>query len=102
MTRDDIIRLAREAGFIVAGDPDDLCVIVDDNDCIATNEVMRFAALVAAHEREACAKVCDDLVGDGMRGTPEWNSGVLNCVAAIRERSESERREEFFRKFGND
>ena len=50
--------------------------------------LQRFAALVAAHEREACAKVCDDLVGDGMMGTAEWNSGVLNCVAAIRARRE--------------
>jgi len=39
-----------------------------------------------AAEREACAKVCDDLVADGMMGTPEWNSGVLNCATAIRAR----------------
>ena len=61
MTREDVLRMAREAGFIVAGDPDDLCVIVDDNDCIATNEVMRFAALIAQAENEACAKVCEGL-----------------------------------------
>ena len=45
-------------------------------------------ARARAEEREACAKVCDDLVADGMRGTPEWNSGVLNCAAAIRARGD--------------
>lgn len=50
MTREDIIRLAREAGLTQkpfcrwGGYLDDL---------------MRFAALVAAAEREACAKVCE-------------------------------------------
>jgi len=81
MNRDDIIRMAREAGFIVAGDPDDLSVIVDDNDCIATNEVMRFAALVAAAEREACAKVCE-------RKSPVKGGEVF--AARIRERGATE------------
>jgi hypothetical protein len=47
MTRDDIIRMAREARFEqIAGD-DWVCF---------TEEIERFAALVAAAEREACAK----------------------------------------------
>ena len=46
MTPNDIIRMAREAGS----------VIVDPN---AVPIVMRFAALVAAAEREACAKEAD-------------------------------------------
>jgi hypothetical protein len=44
MTRDDIIRMAREAGLWMTSD-----------ERIAAVE--RFAALVAAHEREACAKL---------------------------------------------
>jgi len=77
MTRDDILRLVEESGF-------------DLNMFSPTGRDFfeRFAELVAAEEREACAKVCDALVADGMRGTPEWNSGVLNCVAAIRARGE--------------
>lgn len=51
MTRDDIIRMAREAGlsndFGNLGYP-------------YFPELKRFAALVAAAEREACAKVCDE------------------------------------------
>ena len=48
MTRDDIIRMAREA------DREWDC----DRDMVEWLEC--FAALVAAAEREACAKVCDD------------------------------------------
>jgi hypothetical protein len=46
MTRDDIIRLARESGII---QPE-----------IVFTHLERFAALVAAAEREACAKLCED------------------------------------------
>jgi hypothetical protein len=46
MTKDDIIRMAREAGvWDRIGYP---------------AEIERFAALVAAAEREACAKVCEE------------------------------------------
>jgi len=45
--RDDIIRMAREAG----GLPDPMVFI---------GAYERFAALVAAHERDACAQVCDE------------------------------------------
>ena len=82
MTCDDIIRMAREAGFIEYDAP-------KRNANIWTKRfgdeihLQRFAALVAAAEREACAKVCDDLIADGMMGTPEWNSGVLNCATDI-------------------
>jgi len=47
MTREDIIWLAREAGLDGYGTP--------------LPSIERFAALVAAAEREACAKVCEDL-----------------------------------------
>jgi hypothetical protein len=45
INRSDIIRIAREAGLI--GGP------------VYTQGIERFAALVAAHEREECAKVCE-------------------------------------------
>jgi len=44
MTKDDIIRIAKEAGF---------------ERTKMHKALERFAALVAAAEREACAKVCD-------------------------------------------
>ncbi len=48
MTRDDIIRMAREAGGSLGGFGG------------TVSELERFAALVAAAEREACARVCED------------------------------------------
>ena len=47
MTREDIVRMAKEAGM----ESFNICVELDD-----------FAALVAFAEREACAKVCEDSV----------------------------------------
>ena len=70
MTQDEIISMAREAGF-------ELGTAWYGN----SKTIERFAALVAAHEREVCAKVCDEL---------KWHSSPLNfaenCAAAIRAR----------------
>ncbi len=44
----------------------------------------RFAELIRADEREACAKVCDDNATDLSEG--DWNSACNNCAAAIRAR----------------
>jgi hypothetical protein len=47
-------------------------------------DLERFAALVAAHEREACAKVCDVLAVH-----PEYASDITKVAAqAIRARGE--------------
>ena len=48
MTRDDIIRMAREAGW--TGPEENVTYVA---------MLERFANLVAAAEREACAKVCE-------------------------------------------
>ena len=91
MTQDEIIQMAREAGAIQ----------VDGKIAFYEDDLERFAALVAAHERErqaeisaipiiietavkesvlaereACAKVCDDVLGEN------------NVSAAIRARGE--------------
>ena len=55
MTRDDIIRLAREAGWSGIYSKPLMTIAMQEED------FLRFAALVAAAEREACAKVCDGL-----------------------------------------
>jgi hypothetical protein len=70
MTRDDIIRMAREAGL----DPDLWNY---------TDAFERYAQLVAEHEREECAKLCDYRVGI-------WiiPAGPAECAAAIRRRGE--------------
>jgi hypothetical protein len=45
MTQDEIIEMARQAEFVNL----DLC----------SSELERFAKLIAQHEREACATLCD-------------------------------------------
>ncbi len=76
MGRDDIIKLARKAGF----DPHDMS---DDFTC-NLEDIERFASLVAAAEREACAKVCDVLAVH-----PEYASDITKVAAqAIRARGE--------------
>ena len=64
MTQDEIIEMAKEAGLWPA---------VTD---VFSKELESFAQLVAAHEREACAKVCED----------DFGNGALNLAAAIRAR----------------
>ncbi len=67
MNREDIIRMAREAGF---GDG-----LVD---FVGLQIFQRFATLVAAAEREACAKVCDVTVfGD------EYATALINSYADV-------------------
>ena len=53
MTRDDIIRMAREAGWPGIYSKPLMSITMQEDD------FLRFAALVAAAEREACAKVCE-------------------------------------------
>jgi hypothetical protein len=48
MTQDEIIEMAREVGLVV------------DENRSGFDDLEIFAKLVAAKEREACAKVCED------------------------------------------
>ena len=106
MNRDDIVRMAQES---------ELWLVIDQHCCeygegIPTldryPELERFAELVAAHEREACAKVCEDYGEDrwaAYKGEPPYLSlnvcradpvvmghtdGAYDCADAIRARSE--------------
>ena len=49
----------------------------------------RFAALVAAHEREECAKVCDVLAEQWRKGADGAQAAIAtsNCAGFIRARS---------------
>ena len=76
MNRDDIIRMAREARLV----PKWLELCPKDEKAL-----VRFAALVAAAEREACAQVCEArFMGDMTREDME----ARRCAAAIRARGE--------------
>ena len=69
MTQDEIIEMAREAGFEI--------------DCCSLEwhkRITAFAKLVAAKEREACAKVCDEF---------NFGQAAMMIQRAIRARGES-------------
>ena len=55
-----------------------------------TREIERFAELVRADEREACAKVCETLgvhpALNVFAGGPDWYKHGKECAAAIRAR----------------
>jgi hypothetical protein len=68
MNRDDIIRMAREAGIGWLERAEGISEFLE-----------RFANLVAAAEREACAKVCE---AEGERVDASW----VSCAFAIRKR----------------
>jgi hypothetical protein len=69
MDREDIIRMARECQF---------AHYYESGDLVAMPQLERFATLVAAAERMACAKVCDDW--------PLGRDDVHSIAAAIRAR----------------
>ncbi len=73
MTRDDIIRMAREAGISKPW----------DQEPVKWETLERFANLVAAAEREACAALCDELV---LEHPGRADLTAKQCAFAIRER----------------
>jgi hypothetical protein len=76
MNRDDIIRMAKQAGFERLGH--------DEHDYVCyPDDIVAFAALVASAEREACANICEALE------LPEWPNKVRQPLAqAIRARGQ--------------
>ena len=63
----NIIEIARQAG------------VRDDGHRFEFSELKyleRFAKLVAAHEREECAKLCDEMYDFSVDGYPNWQYGV--------------------------
>ena len=82
MTPDDIIKMAREAGIKQA---------IETPHLLMVHELERFAALVAAAEREACARLCDEKVdAEYATGNVDHNEMAWTqaCVIAIRARGE--------------
>ena len=78
MTREEIIEMARQAGF--------LDYELDDGTTDACDKRYEaFAKLVAEHERERCAEICDVLAVH-----PEYASSITKLAAqAIRNRGQA-------------
>ena len=76
-SKDDIIRMAREAGFDLDGMPNMLYTVRGNY-----AQLERFAELVRADERGQCAKVCEELFAD----VPPYSAP--DCASAIRARGQ--------------
>ena len=91
MTRDDVIGMVREIADKTAVDPvhGDPPLIV-----VSPDEMIRFAKLAQAAEREACAKVCEHLGHNLDHAVKKWAGAELwdvaeHCAAAIRARGQA-------------
>lgn len=73
MTQDEIFEMARRAKLNY------LPINETENN---KKKLIDFAKLVAQHEREACAKVCEEQ----MQGKSIWVEGARACSLAIRAR----------------
>jgi len=70
MTRNDIDDLMRDSNIVVVGEA-----------------VYALCQLVAAHEREACAELCEEHIGEDLYDMFGKHL-AKQCAEAIRERSE--------------
>lgn len=79
VSREDVIRMAREAGLKVGTNISGVMLVGSPSTPgiahIDIEEMGRFAALVAAHEREACAKVCGELA-DNPENSEQYRMGA--------------------------
>jgi hypothetical protein len=80
MTNEEIIRMAHEAGLHIATDHDWMPII-------ALAYAKKFAEVARAEEREACAKVCENMCGPIEIYNPAYVHYV-GCAEAIRARGQ--------------
>ena len=85
MTKEELIDMARQAGF--KG-----CAELTWENVICTEELVTFAKLIAEKEREACAEICDGfyLTWIDTQGRYEFmGEGASECAGAIRARGQA-------------
>ena len=76
MTQDEIIEMAKQAGL----------TSIDKKSQYLRDCLERFAKLVAQHEREACAKVCEIYTNER---NDEARKTATKCVIEIRARGQA-------------
>ena len=84
--REEIIKLAKEAGMIVyEGDQDR--VLFEGS---VIDSLTRFFHLAQAAEREACAKVCEEMESSYWASSEDQNNFTpVDCADAIRARGQA-------------
>ncbi len=78
MTKDKIIEMARQSGFDWSGKE------LTWENVICTEELEAFAKLIAQHEREQNAKICQELAKDM---TPVAEFAAKLCAKSIEEQA---------------
>ena len=68
MIDDDILRMAIECQLVTTG----------NREGFYSEALMRFARMAMQHEREACAKVCDEIGEE----SDAFTRDILRCTAA--------------------
>ena len=93
MTKEEIIKMAREAGINFRPLDDDYCDMVGLDrgticrvESIGDEEIKRFANIVAAAEREACATI--DVTPLNILASDGPGTAILKYRVAIRARSQ--------------
>jgi len=84
MTQDQIILMADASGISLYGMGKDRAKFI--------HYLEAFAKLVAEAEREACAKVCDELPAPDEYNITDksmWDVTCIDCAAAIRAREQA-------------
>ena len=78
MTQNEIIEMANKAYAIDDGKPFHPSALF---------HLQIFAKLVAQHEREACAKLCEETTASWTQYL--YNEGCIDCAKAIRAREQA-------------
>lgn len=91
LSDDDVIKMAREAGFTDSNQHSQIIVRHSNGSWVSVADRLDlFAELVAAHEREACAKTCESIASNPSSLWSEdgcWAHAAEACAAEIRGRS---------------
>ena len=86
MTTEEFIKLARKAGFVHGNPHSEIIVRHSSGAWVSIEERLhQFAILVAAAEREACAKIADSEISKYPPGTPfnQYQSGIFTAAEHI-------------------
>ncbi len=82
MTKEDIIDIANDIAFMA-------CIWIDDEGN-EINDLVKFAQLIEAKEREACAVIAEEwFCGCGHGNCPEGDSRAQDIANSIRARGEA-------------
>ena len=86
MTKDEIIEMARRASFRYTGN-----FSVDKGESLSCfqADLEAFAKLVADKEREACAKLCEEMSNTQANMNAAWRNGCRDAANEIRARGQA-------------